>query len=122
MPPRYVVAFVPRQDKILGIAYRFLPRNVNLPRGMVRLDETPIEAVFRVVFEQTRVRPLEARLLLSVAEGGEPTLFYYVTRFEGRPLPTELGRAFWATERQLLQDSSEGVVWAQRILALLRRV
>jgi ADP-ribose pyrophosphatase YjhB (NUDIX family) len=124
MPPRpeYVVAYVPRRNQILGIAYGFSRRNVNLPRGQLRLDEQPLDALARVMLEQTRVRPLEAHLLLRVAEGGEPTSFYYVTRFEGRPLPTPLGRAIWASEAQLLQPTSEGAGWARKVLTLLRRV
>lgn len=120
--PAYVVAYVPRLNGILGIAYGFARHNVNLPRGQVRLDETPFAALARVMVDQTRVRPIEAHLLLRVAEGGEPTSFYYVTRFEGRPLPSPLGRALWATEQQLLQSTSEGAVWARKVLTLLRRV
>lgn len=122
MQPRYVVVFVPRHNRVLGIAYRFLPANVNLPRGSVREGETPIEAAFRVVFEQTKVRALEARMLRTVEEPGSLTYLYYVTKFEGRPLPTALGRAFWAEEPLFLRSTAEGNTWAHRVLAMLHRI
>lgn len=120
--PRYAVAFVPRNNQILGIAYRFLPSNVNLPWGSVRLDEIPIEAAFRHVFEQTRVRALEARLLSTIEVPGSTHYVYYVTKHQGRPLPTALGRAIWASERLLLLPSAEGETLSRRVLGLAHRI
>lgn len=122
MQPRYVVVFVPRLQQILGVAHRFLLTNVNLPWGIVKLEETPYEAAVRVVGEQTRVKVLEARLLSTVEESGSTTYLYYATKFEGRPLPTAAGRAFWAEERQLLKPTAEGREWARRFLATLLRI
>ena len=120
--PRYAVAYVPRNNLILGIAYKFLPANVNLPWGAVKLDETPIEAVFRLMFEQTRVRALEARLLSQLDIPGGPVFVYYVTEFEGRPVSSQLGRAYWASERQLLLPTAEGATLSRRVLGLVHRV
>jgi hypothetical protein len=122
MQPRYVVAFVPRNNTVLGVAYAFQLSNVNLPWGSVKPDETPIEAAFRLTFEQTKVKPSEARLLQEHKDAHATTYLYYITRFEGRPLPTALGRAFWASEAQLLRPTAEGASWARRFLTLLHRV
>ena len=122
MQPRYVVVFVPRNNQILGIAHKFLLTNVNLPWGSVKLGETPYDAAVRVVSEQTRVAVLEARLLSTVEESGSTTYLYYATKFDGRPLPTATGRAFWAEAQQLLRPTADGVGWAQRILAMLLRI
>jgi len=120
-----LILFVPKNTHILGIAKKFDPKNVNLPRGVsIGSDERPIDAAFRILAEQTHVKAISARLIDSGqnVEDWRTTYAYLVTEFEGQPLSTAHGRVYWASTAPFLLESSDDHVWADRVFKKLKRV
>jgi len=120
-----LILVVPKGNDLLGVAKKFDPSNVNLPRGVSnREDLRPIDAAFRILREQTNVKAIEARLIdmSPNQEDWRTTYVYLVTTFEGNPLSTTHGRALWTSTSPFLMQTSDDFAWAERLFKKLKRI
>lgn len=102
--PLVAVVLVERDGRFLALRKKSFGGKVALPGGKIKVGESPVEAAFREVLEETGLRVWGLTPITTALSKGFPCVVFTADGVVGELASGEEGEAFWATREEIVAN------------------